>query len=247
MFDFQNMVIIAVVFLIAGTVKGVIGLGLPTVSLALLTATVGLHPAIALFLAPSLITNIWQAAVGGSGQAIIRRIWPFLLASIPTVWIGSSALSSVDVDLLSALLGLLLVSYSIIALAKPHITLPPDWNIWAGPVAGIINGILTGMTGSQGFPGILYLQALNLSKDMLVQAMGMLFASSTLMLALSLGGRGMLSFDLGFVSLASTIPALTGMILGKRLRQNLSDKLFRQFLFIALLILGIYILVRSFM
>ena len=243
--EFQQLAIITVTFLIAGTVKGVIGLGLPTISLALLTATVGLHPAMALLLAPSFITNVWQAAVGGNGRAIIRRIWPFLLTASLTVWFGASALESTDVSYLSALLGVLVVTYSLIALAKPEIHLPLKMEGWVGPLAGTINGLLTGMTGAFVFPGILFLQALGFSKDMLVQAMGILFTCSTAALAVALGGRDLLPSDLGFVSAAAVVPALIGMIVGKRMRQNLSESLFRRILFIALLMLGIYIVVRS--
>jgi len=245
MFDPQHLAIITVTFLIAGTVKGVIGLGLPTISLALLTATLGLHPAMALLLAPSLITNIWQAAVGGNAKELIGRIWPFLLTAMLTVWLGAYALENTDVSYLSALLGVLVVSYSAIALAKPHITLPQKWEIWAGPLAGSINGVLTGMTGAFVFPGILYLQSMGLTKNALVQAMGILFSCSTVALAVSLGGRSMISQEIGLVSIAAVVPALAGMILGQRLRQKLSESLFRRVLFIALLLLGAYIVVRS--
>ncbi len=241
----QYIVIITLTFLIAGTVKGVIGLGLPTISLTLLTATIGLHPAMALMLVPSFVTNVWQAASGGNGRVIIRRTWPFLLAATLTVWLGAEALESADVAYLSALLGVLVVAYSAIALATPHIEIPKSWESWAGPLAGSINGVLTGMTGAFVFPGILYLQALGLSKDVLVQAMGLLFTCSTVALAVALGGRDMLSTDLGLASLASVLPALVGMTFGQRLRRNLSEILFKRILFSALLLLGIYIIARS--
>jgi hypothetical protein len=64
-------------FLLARCVKGVIGFGLPTVSLALLTATIGLQPAVALMLAPSFVTNLWQAMIGGNGRTVLVRTWPF--------------------------------------------------------------------------------------------------------------------------------------------------------------------------
>ena len=65
MIDSYTIIIAVGVFIIAGTVKGVIGLGLPAISLALLTAAIDLPSAMSLMLVPSLITNIWQAVVGG--------------------------------------------------------------------------------------------------------------------------------------------------------------------------------------
>ena len=117
MFDAFTMLAVAATFLIAGTVKGVIGLGLPTVSLAILTVALDLPSAMALLLVPSLVTNVWQAVVGGNGGAILRRLWPFLLMATVTVWLGATALTRVDLALLSALLGALLVVYSGLSLA----------------------------------------------------------------------------------------------------------------------------------
>ena len=245
MFDGVTLALVILTFLLAGGVKGVIGLGLPTISLALLTVTIGLHSAMALFLAPSLATNFWQAVTGGNARMIAVRLWPFLLAATATVWIGAGALTRVDVSLLSAMLGALLVAFSLVSLTRPQVSIPRRWEPWAGPIAGITNGILTGMTGSFVFPGILYLQALGLSRDALIQAMGMLFTASTVALAVSLGGQRLLTLELGAVSAAAVLPALIGMVLGRRLRQKLSETTFRRMFFLSLLVLGAAIIARS--
>jgi len=246
MFDAFTILVIVGTFLIAGTIKGVIGLGLPTVSLALLTVTVGLPNAMALLLVPSLITNLWQAIVGGSGRAILRRLWPFLLMATVTVWFGSTALTRVDLSLLSALLGALLVVYSTVNLAGLRFTITTRQELWVGPLAGLVNGILTGMTGSFVVPGVFFLQAIGLSRDMLIQAMGMLFTASTLALAVALQGNDLLTLELGTLSAAALLPAIIGMLLGQRIRQRLSEQLFRRVFFISLLMLGAYIIASAF-
>ena len=87
MFDTFSLIIVIGTFLLAGAVKGANGFGLPTVSLAMLTAAIGLPQAMALLLVPAFTTNMWQAVVGGNGKALIRRLWPFLLMATVTVWI----------------------------------------------------------------------------------------------------------------------------------------------------------------
>ena len=232
-------------FLIAGMVKGVIGLGLPTVSLALLTVTLDLPSAMALLLVPSFITNLWQAVVGGQGGAILRRIWPFLLLATGTVWIGAIALRQVGLSLLSALLGLLLVIYGAANLAGLRFSLTQHQAAWLGPVLGTVNGVLTGMTGSFVVPGVMFLQAIGLPRDMLIQAMGILFTLSTLALAVALQRNAFVTAELAGLSAAAVPPAIIGMIAGQRLRQNLSEQLFRRTFFIALLVLGTYIIFRA--
>lgn len=246
MFDPATILAIAATFLIAGTVKGVIGLGLPTVSLALLAVLVDLPPAMALLLVPSFVTNLWQAMVGGNGGAILRRFWPLLVMATATVWLGATALTRVDLDLLSALLGVVLAVYATVSLVGFRVTITTRQEVWLGPLAGSVNGILTGMTGSFVVPGVLFLQATGLPRDMLLQAMGMLFTVSTLALAGALQGNDLLSIELGALSAAALLPAMIGMVLGQRIRRRLSERLFRRVFFISLLILGVYIIAAAF-
>ncbi|WP_282606743.1 sulfite exporter TauE/SafE family protein [Pelagibius sp. Alg239-R121] len=240
--DHFTLISIALTFLLAGTVKGVIGLGLPSVSLALLTASLGLPQAMALLLVPSFVTNIWQAAVGGNARVILLRIWPFLILASVTVWLGAAALTRVDLAWLSALLGILLIVYALLSLSGLRLSLSPGRERWAGPLLGGLNGVLTGMTGSFVFPGILFLQAIGLPRDLLIQSMGMLFTVSTIALGFSLKGNNLLTAELGGLSAAAVIPALIGMVLGQRLRRRLPETLFRRLFFISLLLLGLYII-----
>ena len=245
MFDFVTVAAIAGTFLLAGGVKGVIGLGLPTVSLGLLTAAFDLTTAMALLIVPSFVTNIWQAMSGGSGWQLLRRIWPFLMMATATVWLGATALTRLDLSLLSAMLGGLLVAYSTLSLAGVRLAITAQREAWAGPLFGTANGILTGMTGSFVVPGVIFLQGIGLSRDMLVQAMGMLFTASTLALASALQNNGLLTTQLSLVSGAAVIPAAIGMAAGQRIRRRLSEARFRQIFFIAILVLGLYIIAKA--
>jgi len=232
---------VAGTFLLAGMVKGVIGLGLPTISLAILTATLDLASAMALLLIPSFVTNLWQGLAGGRLWEIIRRLWPFLLPATVLTVVGGRALDHVDHGLLSLLLGVLVAAYALVGLIGWRLSITPAQDRWAGPLFGTVNGVLTGMTGSFVVPGVLYLNALGLGRDMLVQAMGVCFTLATAALALTLQQSGLLTADLGLGSLIGLPPALVGMVLGQRLRRRLSEARFRQAFFWSLLALGAYI------
>jgi uncharacterized membrane protein YfcA len=245
MFETQTIVTVVATFLLAGAVKGVIGLGLPTVSLALLTVAIDLPTAMALLLVPSFVTNLWQAVVGGNGRVIVLRLWPFFVMATVTVWIGAGALTRVNLALLSALLGALLVAYGVANLGGLRFAVPARHEIWAGPILGSVNGVLTGMTGSFVVPGVMYLQALGLSRDVLIQAMGVLFTLSTLALGLALQGNDLLSVENGVYSVMGLLPAIAGMVLGQRIRRSISERLFRKVFFASLLALGSYIIVTA--
>ena len=244
--DIAFLLLVAGTFLLAGTVKGVIGLGLPSVSLAILTVALDLPTAMALLLVPSFVTNFWQAMIGGNARAILTRVWPFLAMATITVWIGTAALTRVNLVFPTALLGGLLVIYAGVTLAGLRIKIPSRHEVWAGPFLGTANGVLTGMTGSFVVPGVMFLQAIGLSRDMLIQAMGILFTFSTLALAASLQQADFLTIEMGLVSASAVLPAIIGMVLGQRLRHSLSEQTFRKAFFVSLLILGAYIIANAF-
>lgn len=240
-----TLLLIAATFVAAGTVKGVIGMGMPTVSLALLTATLGLHSAMALLLVPTVVTNVWQALVGGRLVMIARRLWPFLVTSVLAVWPGVVVLAGVDVRWPSRLLGGLIIGYALMNLGMARLVLPVRHERRAGVTSGVANGLLTGMTGSSVFPGVAYLQALGLPRDQLIQAMGILFTLCTLTLGLAMGEQDLLTGDLMLTSGLAVMPAILGMQLGQRLRRRLSAESFRRFFFSGLLVMGGYIVLRS--
>jgi len=246
MFDIPTLIIIIATFLLAGTIKGTVGLGLPTVSLALLTVAIDMPTAMALMLVPAFVSNIWQATAGGQGRIVLARIWPFLLMATTMVWLGALALTRIDLHLLSALLGVLLMAYAGVNLAGFRLQLQPQQARWAGPLIGIVNGVITGMTGSFVMPGVIYLQAIGLSRDALIQAMGMLFLGSTIALGLSLQSHQLLTFELVTLSVIALPPALIGMVIGQLIRKRLSEQLFRRVFFISLELLGVYIVFTAF-
>ena len=77
------VVFASVVLLLAGFVKGVLGLGLPTIAIGLLGVVMSPAQAAALLVVPNLVTNIWQLATGPSLGVLIRRLWPLLLGIPP--------------------------------------------------------------------------------------------------------------------------------------------------------------------
>lgn len=233
--------IAAAVFVLAGIVKGTVGMGLPAISLGLMTVFVGVEAAIVLILWPTFLTNLWQAVYGGHLKALTKRLWPFLAAASATLMLGTFILTKAPQGVPDLILGALMIAYAVPMLAGLRLHIPLEWERSVGVVLGALNGIFSGLTGAYTVPGVMYLQALGLDRDELVQAMGLLFLSATVMLALALGGFGLLEFEGAVQSLLLTVPALTGVYIGQRLRGRLSDAGFRRAFLGAVLCLGLYL------
>jgi uncharacterized membrane protein YfcA len=230
-------------FLLAGTVKGVIGLGLPTVAMGLLGLAMLPAQAAALLIIPSTFTNFWQLAAGGQLRPLIKRLWPLLLMVALGTGLGSLALGMSGGPSMGRALGAALLLYALSGLFMPTLHVPPRHEYWLGPLCGLLTGIVSAATGVFVIPAVPYLQALGLERNQLVQALGLSFCVSTLALAGSLFSNGALGGEELSASLLALIPALLGMWLGQCLRQRISALLFKRVFFVGMGALGVHLLI----
>ena len=240
--DAVSLTFVMATFLLAGGVKGVVGLGLPTVSIALLSATLGIEAALPLLLIPSFVTNVWQGAVGGHALALLRR-FGIALALIPLA-IGF-AYHFVFVEAPQAMnrvLGAALLAYALLGLRAVRFAVPARAEPVLTPVVGVVNGLITGVTGTFVIPVVMYLEALGLDRDEIVQMMGITFSISTAALVVALMMHDAYRFDAGVVSAAAVVPAIAGMALGARLRARLTPAAFRKWLLVGLGVVGLKLL-----
>jgi len=99
------------------------------------------------------------------------------------------------------------------------------------------------MTGSMSVPGVMYLRSLQLTKDDLLCAMGILFFISTLAMGGSLWWLGRATQELSVLSVMMCVPVALGVWLGMRVRSTLSEERFKQIFLWAFTVLGSYLAV----
>lgn len=239
------LAIAAVAFTVAGFVKGVVGFGFPVITLIILTLTIGLLDALAIVVIPTIVINIWQSLSGPHLKDIVRRMWLYFVTAAIFIWFTSGYLTVVNVKWPTAMLGAVLFVFALTRLLNVSITVPPKWERPLSIPLGAINGMLTGMTGSFMVPSVLFMQAIGFQRDMLVQAMGVFFALSTFMLAVSLGNNDLISMEHVRLSLFALVPSIIGLYIGRWTRRRINEERFQQVFLGAVLLLGGYITYHS--
>jgi len=232
-------------FLLAGAVKGVIGLGLPTIAMGLLGLAMSPAQAAALLIVPSTLTNLWQLAAGGHLLALMRRLGPMLAMIFVGTLLGSAWLGIDSGTWAVHALGAALVIYALYGLIGPVLRVAREREGWLGPLCGLVTGVVTAATGVFVMPAVPYLQSLGLRRDEMIQALGLSFTVSTLALALGLAGQDALGGQALGASLLMLAPALLGMLGGQWLRQRISAALFKRCFFIGLAVLGGHLLISG--
>ena len=250
--DTPELIIVAATFLLAGAVKGVIGLGLPSVSLGILTAAIDLPTAMALLLAPSFVTNLWQGVVGGKApRHHSARVAVSARGHRDHSDRRPRAVRRLNLSWLAALLGVLLALYSGLSLAglPRHRSRRNPGRSWCRDRCSALHKRridrhdrflrrARGHVSAGDRPA---------TRRALVQAMGILFTLSTVMLGVVLGGNNLLTCAarLDFTACGRTRDR-SAWWLGKSLRKLLSEQLFRKVFFMSLLVLGLYIITSGF-
>lgn len=244
MWEPATVALILGAFFVAGSIKGLIGMGLPVVTLAILASTIGVRETLTVMLIPGIATNTWQALAGPAFRPLLRRLWAFLAAACLGIWFGTAILAVARSETLIALVGVTLTLYSAVALLRIEMPPPRRHEPWMSPLMGGLGGVMFGMAGNMIVPGILYLHALRLPRDTFVQALGITFVTITLALGTSLTGRGLMTQDLALMSAAALVPTVAGLALGTRYRHHISEARFRKIFLIALVVVGLDMLRR---
>ena len=238
--------IVAAAFSLAGLVKGITGLALPTVGIGLLSLAMPTAQATALIVVPAFITNVWQMISGPGLWRLIRRLWPMQSAICLGTWAGAGLMTGSNAVFASVALGIALLAYAAVGLMNVRVPRMParaEW--WLGPLVGGATGLMTAATGVFVIPAVPYLQGLGFQRDELMKALGLSFTVSTVALSWSLASAGTLDLRTGLNSLLALLPALAGMLAGQRLLRIMRPETFRRWFFLGLALLGGDLAVRG--
>ena len=238
-------VFIAAVFLLAGGVKGVLGLGLPTVSMGLLSIVMSPAQAAGILVIPALVTNIWQVALGPALLRLVRRFALMTVATVIGTFLTVGFLTTSSASTTTAALGAVLAAYGIYGLVGAKLEVRPQWERWLSPFVGLVTGMLNGATGVFVIPAAPYLTSLRLDKEELVQAVGINAFICPLALAAALMVHGELRFEVAGSWVVALVFSLAGMYVGQIVRRRTAEAVFRRGFFIGLLALGTYMCLRG--
>lgn len=231
--------------LVAGSVKGVLGIGLPLVAVPVLSLVMPVPTAIAVMTLPILVSNLYQGLDRRLIAPTLRRFWPMILTAMATCAVSAQLLVTLDARTTYLFLGAIVVGFAAFSLLGDRISVPPRLERPLAPVVGLLAGTLGGLSNFFGPPIIVYLVSLKLTKDAFVCAVGLSFVAAGLPLWATLAAEGVLGTAELIASAVFILPVMLGVLLGQRLRRVVPQQTFRRVLLAVLVLMGLSLVRRG--
>ena len=243
----EALLFFVVVCILAGLVKGVIGIGLPLIVVPMLAGTLGPIKAMTLMAVPIIGVNIWQTLQSGYAMGALRRFliaYPLLIAGI---LVGVHFLTSMPADQLIILVGVLVVLIAIGQLFPVNFQISRRGERWLTPIVGAASGLLGGVTSFLGPVMATYLVALRVTKDEFVGAIALFYLTAAVPFFVALTVKGRLGGEELTASFIATALILVGVVIGQRLRKRASPEIFRRAVLFMIMLIGLNMMRKGLM
>ena len=245
MVDPSMAVVVLATLFVTAMLKGMVGLGLSTGSVAVLAALYGVEAAITILVLPTLATNLWQGAAGKHLRPLVRR-FAWTLALIPVgVWAGLAFVLERGAQHMEQALGLILIAYAVVGLLGVRWRIGSRAERTLSAPIGALNGLVAGVSGVLIVPAALYIEALALEREQAVQLMALVFTLGSVTLGAVTFGHDRHVAEVLPLSVAGVAPALAGTMLGNWLGGLVPRAVFRRLLLAVLGCIGLKLLIDT--
>lgn len=243
--DLSLIAFASAVLLLAGTVKGFIGLGMPTIALTLLTFQLDARSAVTLILIPMMLSNVWQFWRGPDMVGCAKQHWRYAAILIffvaGTVWFSQSA----PERFLRAVLGAFVLIFCFFSWRNLVPPIPSHRVRQFEGISAVVAGLVGGLTAAWAPPLAMYLTGLRLERDAFVQALGFLITAGSVSILIMFIAVGHSSADGLALSAFLLIPTLLGFSVGERLRHRSDPEQFKKIFLGAFSVLGANLLLGT--
>jgi hypothetical protein len=233
------------VVLIASFLKGIVGFGFPTTATTLLALFVDVKTAVALVIVPNIVMDGVQMARRGHLLETARRLAVILVAGAVGIVVGTRLLVMLPSWVASLILGVFTLAFVALNATRFTPRLAPKWERPVGPVAGLVSGVVGGLTNTPGTALVIFFYALGFSKHEFVRSIALSFVVLKLAQLAAVTHYGLLSWALFKVSLGLTAVAMLAFWIGLRVQDRLDQARFNRAVLVFLAVVGAWLVIRS--
>jgi uncharacterized protein len=235
----------AAVVLVAGFVKGAIGFGFPSLATPLLSLAVSVKTAVVVLILPNIVMDGIQFVRRGTPLATVRRFWPLLVSGAVGIVAGTRVLTLLSPGVATFILGLFVVGFVALNVTGLAPEVPRAWEPWLSPVAGLVAGLIGGVTNSPATALVLFFHGIGLEKHEFISSVAFTFFFYKLVQLGAVAWYGLLPWSLLGISVGLTAVALGGFAIGLWVQDRLDQRAFNRAVLVFLGCLGAWLVIRG--
>src|SRR5215472_2600541 len=232
--------------IVAGLLKGIIGVGMPVVALPLLSLFIDIKSAAMLLSMPLIFSNLPQALEGGKTGRCLMQLMPAILGMIPGLFLGVQVLLALDANVAKIIAGLVLMGVGGVTLFAPKLQLQARLVLPTGITFGFFGGILGGIAAMPGPLVFIFLLAKGLRGKAFTKEASLYLVVSAGLLAILLTASRQFSWLDVSISTAAMLPVGIGMYVGQHMRDKIAHETFRKLVLISVIAAGAELLRHGF-
>ena len=243
-FEIITFVVILCSVFFGGIVKGSVGIGMSMFSVPLIAFILPPTKAMMLLCFPVIVTNFIQMDIkrGISNS----RFFPMFITLFLGILIGGKLILSLNLKTISIIIALTIIIFTSFNFLGLNLNwLKPKYEKIISIFIGFFSGILGGVSTFYAPPIITFLVSLNLAKENFIRTTATMYFLASIPLYSSLIFHGLGNFYDLLVSLIITAPALLGQYFGTKIRERLSNEIFRKTILVILIIIGFSLLIKN--
>ena len=238
--------IMSVTYFIAGIIKGIIGIGLPTTGMAILCFFVNPITALGLNLIPMTISNLWQFYRADNRLQIIKEYKYFVISIIGFLLISSFFAAKIGNQLVSAIFGSMVLLFVITNSLSIKFEKIKVNDMKLQFVFGGLSGLIGGITSLWALPITIYLFIKDVSPKHFVDVSGFFILMGCFPVFFGYYSTDVLSNEMFKYGLTGALFSLIGFYIGEKIRGGIKKDLFKKLLLIFFTFIAIKMIFDAF-
>lgn len=230
---------------LAAFVKGAVGFGYPLIATPLLALATDVRTAVAVLVVPNILMDVLQVIRQPGLVGAMRRRASLLATGILGTVLGTQFLATISTRGLFVTLGVTVLVFVALSLARPAWRISPGMEGPLSPVVGLVAGVLGGLTNTPAVVVTPYYYALGLPKAEFVRALSATFLTFKLTQLGAVWQVGLLDRRIWLPWAAAALVSLAAFRLGLVAQDRVPQATFNRAVLVLLAVVGVAMLARA--
>ena len=237
--------IVGFAYLIAGVVKGVIGIGLPTTAITIMTFFISPLMALGLNLIPMTVANMWQFSKADNPKKIINKYKYFASSLVICILITSFYAYELGDNLVRLIFSFAVLLFVGLQIFGFNFKMKANQDIFWQSGLGTLGGLIGGVASIWAVPVTMYLLMKNVKPKQFVDVSGFLITIGCIPVSFGYIATGVFQPTMFIYGALGSVTAIIGFQIGEKIRNKINAKTFKKLLLAFFSLAAIKMIIQS--